>query len=387
MRTALRTAITTAALAGAVLAPAAGALAATQPAPAATPVATPSATGTPAATAATGAPAAKTPAGQAPKAEGTRAPATTTPPKDQAGDQPKGEDQGRDEAGGTGNGELGEQGPEGTAGESLGRRPLADGGYAELYRKSKGVYLADLHSPRGEVTGRLKADGTGAGDQFGTVFVILEADGTIASWRNPQPGGGDFSEVREGCSVTRYAAAPFEGVSMALTNSPKGPAAKLTQNGKVIAVLDRAHDTALYGGARIKGLLDPAPELPMLQMRVHGGPIPWNGLRFPAVPKGCGTGSDSGTDTGSDTDTDTGAGTGTSTGTGQGGTAQHATQTGEQAATAPQTSVVPKGSVAAGVEPVAAADHTLAFAGGAALAGAGAAGVALALFRRRGIAA
>ncbi|MFD9046022.1 hypothetical protein [Streptomyces zaomyceticus] len=374
MRTALRTAITTAALAGAVLAPAAGAFAATQPAPAATPAAT----GTPAATATTGAPAAKTPAGGAPKAEGTKAPATetTTPSKDRA----EGEDEGKgeDEAGGTGNGELGEQGPEVTAGESLGRRPLADGGYAELYRKSEGVYLADLHSPRGEVTGRLKADGSGAGDQFGTVFVILEADGTIASWRNPQPGGGDFSEVREGCSVTRYAAAPFEGVSMALTNSPKGPVAKLSQNGKVIAVLDRAHDTALYGGARIKGLLDPAPELPMLQMRVHGGPIPWDGLRFPAVPKGCGTGSDTGSGSGT--------GTGTGTGTGQGGTAQHATQTGEQAATAPQTSVVPKGSVAAGAEPVA-ADHTLAFAGGAALAGAGAAGVALALFRRRGIAA
>ncbi|GHG20592.1 hypothetical protein [Streptomyces zaomyceticus] len=384
MRTALRTAITTAALAGAVLAPASGAFAATQPAPAATPAAT----GTPVAAATSGAPTAKTPAGGAPKAESTKAPATetTTPSKDRAKgeDEGKGKDQGRDEAGGTGNGELGEQGPEVTAGESLGRRPLADGGYAELYRKSEGVYLADLHSPRGEVTGRLKADGSGAGDQFGTVFVILEADGTIASWRNPQPGGGDFSEVREGCSVTRYAAAPFEGVSMALTNSPKGPVAKLSQNGKVIAVLDRAHDTALYGGARIKGLLDPAPELPMLQMRVHGGPIPWDGLRFPAVPKGCGTGSDTGSGTG--TGSGSGTGTGTGTGTGQGGTAQHATQTGEQAATAPQTSVVPKGSVAAGVEPVA-ADHTLAFAGGAALAGAGAAGVALALFRRRGIAA
>ncbi|MEU0399228.1 hypothetical protein ABZ318_03090 [Streptomyces sp. NPDC006197] len=365
MRTALRTAITTAALAGAVLAPAVGAFAAT-PAPTATPTAT--ATRAPAAPAATRAPATEAPKVQAPKTEGTT-PGTTGSASE-----------------GTTNGQLGEQGPEGAAGTGLGRRPLADGGYAELYRTSTGGYLAELHSPQGKVTGRLKADGRGAGDQFGTVFVVLEADGTLTSWRNPQPGGGDFSEVREGCTVTRSAAAPFEGVSMALTNSPKGPVAKLSQNGKVIAVLDRGHDTALYGGARIKGLLDPAPAVPMLQMRVHGGPIPWAGLAFPAVPKNCATDSEKTPDTGSGTSTGTGTGTGTNQGATAAPAAQHATRTGAEAATAPQTSVVPNGSVAAGAEPVA-ADRTPAFAGGAALAGAGAAGVALALFRRRGTAA
>ncbi|MFB6838063.1 hypothetical protein [Streptomyces sp. NPDC056361] len=375
MRTALRTAITTAALAGAVLAPAAGAFAAT-PAPTGTPTTGPAATSTltPVAPPATTAPATGTPKADGPATgtdKGTR-PTTGTGTGTGTGSA-------EGSTGGTQDGQLGEQGPEGTAGTSLGRRPLADGGYAELYRKSTGAYLADLHSPQGKPTGRLKADGSGAGDQFGSVFVVLEADGTVKSWNNPL-AGGDYSDVRKGCTVTRYAAAPFQEVELALSNSPKGPVAKLIQDGKVIAVLDRGHDTALYGGARIKGLLDPAPAVPMLQMRVHGGPIPWDGVTFPAVPKDCATPSD----------TTPSTGTGTGTGTHQGATAapaaQHATQTGTGAAAVAQTSVVPKGAVAAGPEPVA-ADRSLAFAGGAALAGAGAAGVALALFRRRGTAA
>ncbi|KOG28300.1 MULTISPECIES: hypothetical protein [Streptomyces] len=365
MRTALRTAITTAALAGAVLAPAAGAFAAT-PAPAGTPTTAPAATSalTPVA------PAAVAPATGTPKADG---PATGTGTGTGTGTT-------EGSTGGTQDGQLGEQGPEETAGTSLGRRPLADGGYAELYRKSTGAYLADLHSPQGKLTGRLKADGGGAGDQFGSVFVILEADGAVKSWNNPL-AGGDYNDVREGCTVTRYAAAPFQEVELALSNSPKGPVAKLIQDGKVIAVLDRGHDTALYGGARIKGLLDPAPAVPMLQMRVHGGPIPWDGVAFPAVPKNCATPSDTTPNTGTGTGTHQGA-----TATPTAPAAQHATQTGTGAAAVAQTSVVPKGAVAAGPEPVA-ADHSLAFAGGAALAGAGAAGVALALFRRRGTAA
>ncbi|GGY81532.1 hypothetical protein [Streptomyces omiyaensis] len=324
MRSALRTAVTVAAVAGAVLAPATTVFA-TTPGPA------------PATTAPTLS--AKVPVTTTPPAT---TPSTVTPPATTA--------------------------PATPAGESLGRRPLADGGHAALYRVATGSYLAVLHDPRGKTTGELKADGSGAGDQFGTVFVILEADGTVRSWRNPHPSGGDFSEVRDGCTVTRHAAAPFKGVSMALTNSPDGPVARLSQNGKVIATLDAGHLTALYGGARIKGLRDP---IPSLQMRVHSGPIPWAGLGFPAVPEDCTTATD---------DEETEQATPTAPAPSASPTVRPQARTG---AHTPQTVVVPKGSVAAGVEPTA-VDHGLVLAGGAALAGAGAAGVALALFRRRG---
>lgn len=362
MRTALRTAITTAALAGAVLTPVAGAHAATQPAVPTTATATPSptATATPSATAtvpgATTPSATATPTG-APTPRTTGAPTTTAPAKSPAATATPSPASDVPTTGG------------------LGRHPLADGGFANLFRTGPHSYVAFLVGPDNKPTGRLEANGSGAGDQFGTVFVTLEADGTLSSWRNPQPGGGGYSDVRDGCTVTRYAAAPFQGVDMALSNSPtRGPVARLSQNGKVIAVLDRAHDTALYGGARIKGLLDPAPSLPMFQMRVHGGPIPWDGLVFPAVPKDCAEPVKGGS----------------------GSPAGHRTQTGGGATATPQTAVVPKGSVAAGAEPVTTetvateaggtADRSLLFAGGAALAGAGAAGVALALFRRRGTA-
>ncbi|MER8046802.1 hypothetical protein [Streptomyces sp. NPDC094032] len=263
--------------------------------------------------------------------------------------------------------------------------PLADGGHAELFKLGPASYRAVLHDPRGKVTGELKADGAGRGDQFGGLWVTLTSGGALSSWENPG-FGGDWSDTREGCTVTRFSGSPWKDVDLALSNGPKGPVARLTRSGdgKVLATLDRNHTTALYGGARVKGLLDPAPELPTLQMRVHGQSLPWEGRKFPAAPKNCGTTPKKPTPAPKPTPTSKPKPKPTT------GTTTSAKATTTTTATTPttysQTSVVPKGSVAAGAELTAGGspDRTLLFAGGGALAAAGAAGVALALFRRHG---
>ncbi|MEU8525536.1 MULTISPECIES: hypothetical protein [Streptomyces] len=192
--------------------------------------------------------------------------------------------------------------------------------------------------------------------QFSTDWVTLDTRGTLSSYLDTEVRS-DLTDRVEGCTATRTAGAGFHGLDVKLSNGPKGPVAEVSLRGKVLASLDKKHDTAFYGGARIKGLLDPAPSVPSFQMRQYGGPIPWSTLAFPAAPK-CDVTSSAMP------------------------AAEPATQTGAQ--TGAQTIVVPQGGVAAGAELPQTTDGRLLFAGGGALVAAGAAGVALALHRRHG---
>lgn len=254
------------------------------------------------------------------------------------------------------------QGPVVPAGEYLGNRSLRSGGWAALYKQGPAKYVAVLHDQRNTITAELKVDGAGKGMQFSTDWVTLDTKGKLASYRN-EAKDGDWSDRVDGCTATRTAPAFVAGMDVKLTNGPKGAVAEVSRGGKVLATLDKKHDTAFYGGARIKGLLDPAPSVPSFQMRSFGGPIPWSTLTFPAAPK-C--------DAKPSAEPTKPAAKPAST------AKQTVVQTGAQ------TTVVPKGGVAAGAELPQSGDDRLLFAGGAALVAAGAAGVALALFRRNG---
>ncbi|MFJ9080241.1 hypothetical protein ACIRO3_34140 [Streptomyces sp. NPDC102278] len=95
------------------------------------------------------------------------------------------------------------------------------------------------------------------------------------------------TETREGCTVTWNTGTPFEGVSLRLPNGTSGPAARLidAKTAWTLTTLTTTNRTGLAGGARIKDSDD--PKTPQFQMRVIGGQIPWEGVSFPKPLKGC----------------------------------------------------------------------------------------------------
>ncbi|WP_407837780.1 hypothetical protein ACE1OC_17500 [Streptomyces sp. DSM 116496] len=96
------------------------------------------------------------------------------------------------------------------------------------------------------------------------------------------------SETRQGCTVTTHMATPLDGVSLQLSNGPAGPVAKLidAKGSRTLATLTKANPVGLAGGARIKAADDPLT--PQLQVRVADGVIPWLGVSFPKPLKDCG---------------------------------------------------------------------------------------------------
>ncbi|WP_406342847.1 hypothetical protein [Streptomyces sp. NBC_00648] len=259
----------------------------------------------------------------------------------------------------------GGQGPTTPVGTDLGKRKLADGTYGELWKKSAGWYVLELSAKDGKPRGSVTAGGPKGqaenGDQVGGMWVGLNNAGKVGSWLNPS-GGFDAGDVEytKGCTAYRTSGSPFGGLSLRLSNGPKGAVAEVlnVNDGSVYDTLSTADHEGLLGGARVKDL---EPGRPTFQMRVHGGRIPWDIVKFPKKPAG--------KDCASTT-------TSTTTATTTGATAQTAT-TGTQ--------IVPKGAVAAGAEVEGGkGGNTALVAGGAGLASVGVAGLGFfAVLRRR----
>ncbi|MER7520068.1 hypothetical protein [Streptomyces sp. NPDC126499] len=141
------------------------------------------------------------------------------------------------------------------------------------------------------------------------------------------------------CTVKEEIESSFgAGWVVSLTNDlNEGPSAVLRKRGSAVATVDRAHPVDSVNGLKIER----ADTLtPRFGQRTQGGDMPYRWNDFPKLPKGCVKTAPSQKPTTSPSPTpsatpsaSTGTGTGTGTGT-QGG----------------QTSVVPKGGVAAGAE-------------------------------------
>lgn len=267
-----------------------------------------------------------------------------------------------------------------TDGELVGHPVLADGIKGDLWKKGKGWYYLDVHTTTGMPIASFHVGGpsneTQDGQQVRGMWVTLDDSGQVRSWKNPATGHGfdaGGTETREGCTVSWSMGTPFDGVSLRLSNGTSGPVAQLIdgKTARTLTTLTTANRTGLAGGARIKDSDD--PKTPQFQMRVVGGQIPWEGVSFPKPPKDCAaTPTAKPTATAKPTPAAKPASTTTST---------PAVSTHNVA----QTSVLPKGGVAAGAE--IAQDnpaHTTALvAGGASTLALGAAAAGFVALRRR----
>ncbi|MFF7812024.1 hypothetical protein ACFZCF_08890 [Streptomyces sp. NPDC007945] len=209
---------------------------------------------------------------------------------------------------------------------------------------------------------------------YGKAVVVLESTGHFAAYvpgaarqSAPQPYDMETGKV-DNCLPQRIDLAVGAGTVAELTMTTKGPKAKLVTAGddKVIAVLDRAHPS-LPANAGIVARIDGAyTATPTLYAKLEGGEAKGGTYAFPSLPKGCSV--EGLASAGQAQNTGTGNGNGTSNGAqAQGG----------------QTSVVPRGGVAAGVEPAAEEDSGMLVAAGAGAAALTAAGLGFLAMRRR----
>ncbi|MGW6566059.1 hypothetical protein [Streptomyces sp. NPDC054975] len=256
----------------------------------------------------------------------------------------------------------GGQGPETPVGDNLGRKQLADGTVGELWRKGKGWYTLELRTAGGKPRGSITAGGPGGaaekGDQFGEMWVTLDNKGQVGSWLN-QIVGTDYSDTTKGCTVTRHSGSAFGELGLELVNSPSGAVARLNDDDKVVATLTHKKPTGLAGGVWMSEGA-PGAKVPFVQMRT-AYPNELLTVRFPALPKGCAAGTP-----------DPAATT-------------PAPATSAPAGTSGQTTVVPQGGVAAGAETgtVESANDTALMASGLGAASVVAAGLGFTVLRRR----
>ncbi|MFJ6404298.1 hypothetical protein ACIQK9_02105 [Streptomyces hydrogenans] len=249
---------------------------------------------------------------------------------------------------------------------------LADGTIVEVGQKDGHYGLQTVDPATGKGSGFLYL---AAGDRkvyfLGKAVVVLESPGSFAAFvpgqkeqSAPQPY--DLAQGKNDDCVSDVTYAIGAGTQARLTMTTKGPKAKLVTAGddKVIGVLDREHPS-LPASAGIVARIDGAfTATPSLYTKVEGGTAQGTSHPFPALPKGCvleTTAPAGQTSTG-------GTGTGTQT---QGG----------------QTSVVPRGGVAAGAELTAQEGSATLLAVGAGAASLAAAGLGFTVLRRRAVAA
>ncbi|MFJ8130596.1 hypothetical protein [Streptomyces hydrogenans] len=253
----------------------------------------------------------------------------------------------------------------------LGHYRLADGTIVEVGQKDGHYGLRTVDPATGKGGGFLYL---AAGDRkvyfLGKAVVVLESPGSFAAFvpgqkeqSAPQPY--DLAGGKAADCVSDITYAIGAGTQAQLTMTTKGPKAKLVTAGdeKVIGVLDRAHPS-LPASAGIVARIDGAfTATPSLYTKVEGGTAKGVSHSFPALPKGCVL------ETAPAGQTQTG-------GTGTGAQAQGG-----------QTSVVPRGGVAAGVEPTAEEGSATLLAVGAGAASLAAAGLGFTVLRRRAVAA
>ncbi|MEV0782960.1 hypothetical protein AB0I52_08230 [Streptomyces sp. NPDC050423] len=193
---------------------------------------------------------------------------------------------------------------------------------------------------------------------FRGVSVTLYADGRVTSVN----GGGGEAPVYSGKCTVSVTKSVGAGTGAVLTISPSGPSVffKDAGYGTVLDVgpLDRLHPKLPASAGFVGEIINPDSSAPRLKFNMQGGGNPAGFTDFPKLPKGCTFLYDTGS------------------GTGKG---KHAHSS--------QTSVVPKGSVAAGAELEQGGGHPALIAAGGAAAAVGAAGVGFVALRRRTAAA
>ncbi|WP_405871645.1 hypothetical protein OHB11_14775 [Streptomyces zaomyceticus] len=254
---------------------------------------------------------------------------------------------------------------------------LANGSRVELAVKYGRYTLQSVEN--GETRVLTTLNGTRKVVQYGKAVIVVEPDGGLAAYIDgsmkqaaprlveapettpaPAPTPGPVVTLGE-CTVRQDIPSVFALLTVTLTNDlEKGPKAVLKDEaGKPIVTVDRDHAADLGMGLTIKGANTATP---WLGQRTQGGDTPYLWTAFPKLPKGCEKDSSAPTPAPSVTTPAPAGNTGTTTNTGQ-------------------TSVVPKGGVAAGAEPGAGDDTTLLAAGaGASFA---AAGLGFVILRRR----
>lgn len=248
---------------------------------------------------------------------------------------------------------------------------LADGTVVQLDRKGgvPGLQLLDNGVGRGYTY-------VASGRQvltYGKAVVILEEDGGFAAYvpgsarqaapqllsGAPAPTAGTPVVIGE-CTVRQDIPSVFAQLTVTLTHDlEKGPKAVLKdEQGKPVVTVDRAHPADTGMGLTISGAHTLTPKL---GQRTQGGDTPYAWTAFPKLPKGC--------------EKPTSSTTRPATGTGGTGTGP--------SATGGQTSVIPKGGVAAGAELGTTGESTALVATGAGAASLAAAGLGFLVVRRR----
>ncbi|MFD4372315.1 hypothetical protein [Streptomyces sp. NPDC058486] len=274
-------------------------------------------------------------------------------------------------------------------GAEPGRYKLVDGTTLELAKKDGRYGIQQLRwGTEGTGFAYLKEDRQVF--HFNNAVVVLESDGGFAAYvlgAARQAAPKPVTRVDDCTTVTTVGIGA--GTEAELTMSPEGPKAVLRDLGsgeQVFRTLDRTHPSLPESAGIVARIDHPFSATPSLYTKVEGGTAKGGTHAFPALPKGCelkpvkganGTGSGAGA----------GAGTGTGTGTGSGsGTGTHGSA-GTAVTTGGQTSVVPRGGVAAGAELAAGESSATLLAVGAGAASLAAAGLGFTVLRRRSAAA
>ncbi|MFG2717296.1 hypothetical protein ACGFW5_03170 [Streptomyces sp. NPDC048416] len=245
---------------------------------------------------------------------------------------------------------------------------LVNGETLTVTKSAQGHYRAD--SLAGGTIVKVmetQGDGVDVDAYLHGVHVTLDAKTGVVD--------SEYVDGRFGCTVTEVVPSVFrDGLSVKLTNSPEGAKAALRNSAlKVIATVDRAHPVSGEGGMRLDGVNTATPRL---GQATQGGGTAYAYTDFPKLPAGCASGAAAKTSTQTSTQTPNGTSTQTST------QASAKTPVNSPVQNGGQTTVVPKGAVAAGAEiEQGGSDHGMLLAGGAALAAAGGAGFVV--LRRR----
>ncbi|MFE5734381.1 hypothetical protein ACFQ7A_26145 [Streptomyces sp. NPDC056528] len=257
-----------------------------------------------------------------------------------------------------------------TAPNTPGRYRLVDGTVLELGKKDGRFGLQLIENGKGR--GYTYVNGVRAVWTFGRAVVVLEQDGRFSAYvpgaarqaapervtdtATPAPGtGGVITHGK--CTVSKVVGIGA-GTEAELFMTRQGPVAEFSDagDGKVFALVDRAHPSLPASVGFVGRIINPNSATPSLYTKVEGGGAKGATNSFPKLPKGC--------------EPETAPAPSATTGTGavqQGG----------------QTSVVPKGGVAAGAEPGTEGGSTALTATGAGAASLAAAGLGFVVLRRR----
>ncbi|GEB60471.1 hypothetical protein [Streptomyces gardneri] len=258
-------------------------------------------------------------------------------------------------------------------GAKPGQYKLANGIRLELVKKDGRYGIQEIRLGVGTGVSYLKGDRqvfqfTGGG------LVVLERDGGLAAYI---PGAAKQSApmpyTRDDACTIHTEVGIGAGTKAELTMSPNGPTATLRDIGsdkQVYTTLDRKHPSLPKSAGIIARIDNPFSATPTLYTKVEGGTAKGATHAFPKMLKGCTLNPVKGTST---------PVTGTNGNTGTHG------NTGVTVNTGGQTSVVPRGGVAAGAElgTESPANSTALYATGAGAASLAAAGLGFMVLRRR----